>query len=264
MSDEKKERRVAIIGTAPTWKSCPFDDPTLEIWALNDMHVLNLPRADRWYDLHPFDKMYFRPDGQPTYQSHIPAGFFVRPKGHIEWLKKQTIPVYVQDAAQLGSPSAKTFPRAEIEKAFGMRFASSPAWMVAHALMEGVTELHIYGIHLATEWEYQKQKPNLLFLMGISAAKGVRIVLPRGCPLLAETHQYAYEEDPDIPKVVLKRRMARLQEELQAHEAREKNRKWYQRKDPNFAPRKAMLLAQVADCHYGIQHVMASRPPVGY
>lgn len=265
MSEEKKERRIAIIGTAPTWKSTPWNDPTLEIWALNDMSVLNLPRADRWYDLHPFDKMYFRPaNNASVYAGDVPAGFFVRPHDHLAWLKKQTIPVYVQDAAALGSPSARTFPKAEIEARFGKHFASSPAWMIGHALLEGVTELHIYGIHLATEWEYIRQKPNMTFLLGLAAALGVKIVLPRGCPLLAESHQYAFEEDPDVPKVALKRKQQRIQEEIAFLVKKEKKRKWFERKDPNYDSRLAWLNAQLADCSFGIQHVIAQRAPVGY
>jgi hypothetical protein len=262
--DEKKERRIAIVGTAPTWRSLPWDDPTLEVWALNDMHVLDLPRADRWYDLHPLDRMFFRPADRKTFAGEVPAGFYVRPTNHLQWLRKQTIPVFVQDAAALGSPNARTFPRAEIEAKFGRSFASSPAWMIAHALYEGVTELHVYGIHLATEWEYQKQKPNMTFLLGLAAGLGVKVVLPKGCPLLHESHQYAYEEDPDTPKVELKRRVLRLQEEIAVLDKREKQRKWYRRRDPNYASRKELLQAQILDCQFGIQHVQAGRVPVGF
>jgi hypothetical protein len=127
-----------------------------------------------------------------------------------------------------------------------------------------VTELHIYGIHLATEWEYVKQKPNMTFLLGLAAGLGVKVVLPKGCPLLAESHQYAFESDPDIAKVALKRKLQRVQKEAAAVQQREKARKWYQRKDPNHASRLAFLQAQMMDCQLGIQHVMAGRPPAGY
>lgn len=261
---ERKERRIAIVGTAPTWRETPWDDPTLEIHALNDMWVLNLPRVDRWFDLHPLDKMYFRdPAKKKVFAGEVPAGYFVRPSGHLEWLRKQTIPVYVQDAAALGSPNAVTFPKAAIEAKFGKHFASSPAWMIGLALLEGVTELHIYGIHLATEWEYLKQKPNMTFLLGLAAGLGVKIVLPKGCPLLAETHQYAFEEDPDVPNVALKRKVERLQAEKQALKAREKGRKWYQRRDPNFHSRLAFLTAQITDAQLGMQHVTAGHAPAG-
>jgi hypothetical protein len=260
MSEERKERRIAIVGTAPTWKDTPWDDPTLEVWALNDMHVLKLPRADRWYDLHPFHKMFFRKEGQPVNEHDVPAGFFVRPDNHLAFLRSQTIPVYVQDAALLGSPSARTFPREDILKRFGPHFASTPAWMMAHALLEGATEIHIYGIHLATEWEYLRQKPNLLFFMGLAAGVGCKLVLPRGCPLLAFTHQYAFEEDPDVPKIRLKRKLSRLQEEVNALEKRKKKGV----RDPNYTSRVALLSAQIADCQLGMQHVIAGRAPVGY
>ena len=263
-SEQRAERRIAIVGTAPTWKAVPWDDPTLEIWCLNDMHVLHPPRADRWFDLHPFDKMYFRPHNKPVYAGDVPAGFFVRPADHLEWLRKQTIPVYVQDAAALGSPSAVTFPRERCEREIYPTYCSSPAWMVAFALLEGVTELHVYGIHLATEWEYIHQRPNFESLLTLAAARGVKVVLPRGCPLLRASHQYGFEDDPDLPKVALKRKMQRLQDEMALVQKQAKGRKWYSRPDPNHASRLAFLKAQLMDCQLGIQHVMAARPPAGY
>lgn len=263
MSEARTERRICITGTAPTWKLIPWDDPTLEIWGLNDAHVLNMPRVDRWFDLHPLDRMYFRPANRGVSPSEVPPGFFVRPHGHLEWLRTQTIPVYVQDAAALGSPSARTFPKAEIEAKFGTHFASSPAWMVGLALLEGATEIHIYGIHLATEWEYMKQKPNMLFLLGLAAGLGVKVVIPKGCPLLAESHQYGYEEDPDVPKVALKRKIQRLEQEIGFVKQRAAQRKWWQLPDPNQASRLAFLRAQVTDTQLGIQHVVAGRPPAG-
>ena len=264
MSDERKERRIAICGTAPTKALIPWDDPTIEIWLLNDMHVLHPKRADRWFDLHPLDKMWFREKDQTVFSGDVPAGYFLRPAGHVEWLRKQTIPVYVQDAAALGSPSAVTFPRERCEREIYPTYCSSPAWMVALALLEGVTELHIYGIHLATEWEYINQRPNFEALLTLAAARGVKVVLPKGCPLLRATHQYGFEEDPDTAKVALKRKMERLQYEMALVNKRAKARKWYQRKDPNHASRLAFLQAQMMDCQFGIQHVMASRPPAGY
>jgi hypothetical protein len=261
---ERPEKRIAIIGTAPTRRLVPYDDPTLELWHLNDSWVLNVPRADRWFDLHPINKMWFRAKDQPVFSGDVPAGYFVRPAGHLEWLRKQTIPVYVQDAAALGSPSAVTFPRERCEKEIYPTYCSSPAWMVALALLEGVTELHIYGIHLATEWEYVNQRPNFEALLTLAAARGVKVVLPKGCPLLRASHQYGFEEDPDTPKTALKRRMERIQYEMALVNKRAKKRKWYQRRDPNVASRLAFLQAQLMDCQLGIQHAMAARPPVGY
>lgn len=256
------ERRVCILGTAPTWRDAPFGDPSVEIWALNDSHVLKLPRADRWYDLHPFDKFYFRDPSKPLRAQDVPPGSFIRPNGHLEFLKRQTIPVFVQNAAALGSPSAQTLPKAEIEKAVGPYFASSPAWMVGHALMEGVTDLFVYGIHLATEWEYLRQKPNMSFLLGIAAGRGVRLHIPETAPLLRESHQYAYQPDPDVPKLIVKQKIAALQGELATIEQRIQSEPWWKR-DPNLRSRKAWVSAQIGDANLELQAVIASRSPVG-
>lgn len=255
------ERRIAIIGTAPTWKSTPWDDPTLEIWCLNDFHVLNPPRADRWFDIHPLDKMYFRDPRQGKVRAEdVPPGYFVRPAGHLEWLKSQQIPVYLQEARP-DFPSSRTFPKAEIEAKFGPYFASTPAWMIGLALLEGVSEIHVYGVHLATEWEYVRQKPNMAFLLGLAAGLGVKVVLPQGCPLLKEPHQYAYEPDPDIPKIAAQRRVTALKLERQAVAARQ-GRRWWQR-DRNIASRLAWLDAQILDAKLGVSHVMAGQTPAG-
>lgn len=262
MTHPSTDKRIAILGTAPTWRDTPWDDPSLEIWALNDFWVLQPPRVDRWFDLHPLDKMYFASKQKKVNVHQVPAGYFVRPEGHVEWLRAQTIPVYVQDAKALGSPSARTFPKAEIERMIGPYFASSPAWMVGLALLEGVTELHIYGIHLATEWEYLKQKPNLTFLLGLAAGRGVKLVLPKGSPLLTESHQYAYDIDPDVPKIAVQRKMQGLQQQLAMVE-QQAPRRWWQRTDPNAASRAAWLKAQITDAQLGMQHVIAGRTPAG-
>jgi len=263
MSEQKPAKRICICGTAPTWRDAPFDDPSIEFWMLNDMHLLNPPRSDRWFDLHPLDKMFFRGAGQKIAAHDVPAGCFLRPKGHLEWLRKQQIPVYVQNAAALGSPSARTFPREEIVKRFGPNFASSPAWMVALAILEGATEIYIYGIHLATEWEYLKQKPNLTFLMGIAAGMGVVLHLPKGCPLLAEKHQYGYEPDPDVPKVQAQRRVQQLETERINTKRSAPKRRWWQREDPNLASRLSWLDAQIMDAKLGVQYIVAGSPPAG-
>jgi hypothetical protein len=256
------ERRICIVGTAPTWKDAPWDDPSIEMWCLNDFWLLQPKRADTWFDLHPFDKYHYSQPGKKVLAHEVPAGSFIRPHGHIEFLRSQSIPVYVQDATLLGSPSARTFPKAEVEAAVGPYFASSPAWMLGLALLEGVTEIHVYGIHLATEWEYQKQKSNFSFLLGLAAGRGVKIVIPRTAPLLRESHQYAYQPDPDLPKVAVQRKIQGLQEQLQIVEKQLAIRRWWQ-SSTNMLSRQAMLRAQILDAQLELQSVLAARSPIG-
>jgi len=212
-------KRCCIVGTFNTWKQTPWSDPTLEIWSLNDAYVLGLPRADRWFEIHPLDRMWFRDKAQKVINpKEIPEGFYVRPKGHLEWLKGQakTIPVILQNAPPADWPAnARRFPIEDVEAKFGADYwASGPAYMLALAMMEGYTEIWITGIHLATAHEYREQRPQLEHLLGralgpdvtVETKDGwrrhvgaVTIVLPQSCPLLTHGWRYAYDPKPVAP-----------------------------------------------------------------
>ena len=212
--------RLAIVGTAGSWKLTPWNDPGLHIQSLNDAYRLSgFVRADSWVDLHPLNRFFHPPPGQMVYAHQVPAGYYCRPADHLDWLAKQQIPLYLhpdyrdQHAPAAAWPHAHAFPKAEIEAEFGRYFTSSPAWMIAHALMQGTKELHIYGIHLATEHEYREQRPNFEFLIGrllgprkitVSVHDGLRryetsdglVVLPEASPVLASNFQYAFQPRP--------------------------------------------------------------------
>ena len=209
--------RAAIVGTFNTWKQCPFDDPSLYIVSLNDAYSLGIPRADEWVEIHPLDKMWFRPKAQRAVDPRqIPQGHYVRPEGHIEWLKKQaeTIPVWLQNEPPDGWPAnAKRLPIEQLEAKYGSYWASGPAYILMNLYERGFREFHIYGIHLATQHEYVEQRPNWEFLLGrllgpevsMTVGKGVRtytgsngvvVVLPESCPILSHGWKYAYESRP--------------------------------------------------------------------
>lgn len=233
VATDKTGKRFCILGTAPTWKLAPFDDPNAVIACLNDMYLLGIPRADTWTDIHPFRQFHFRDERQRKVDAAtVPAGTYVRPHGHIEWLAKQSIPVYIQQADPR-VPRARVFPYAEIRAAFDPVFpsgrvecSSTPQWMLMQAILEGYQEIHIYGIHLATEWEYQKQRELFAFLIGYARGKGITVVIPKGSPLCRTTHEYAYAPDPETPLRQMERDKLKLQRERAAIAAQVKGRRW--------------------------------------
>jgi hypothetical protein len=209
-------KRCAIIGTAQSWARCPWQDQTLEVWGLNDAYLIGVPRADRWYDLHPFHQMAFRPKDQRTVrQQDVPIGAYLRPDGHLDWLRTRPMPVYLAEARP-DFPTARAFPQAEILEWFKPYWpyrltrhgrvepgpdyeVSTPAWMLMHAIVEGYGEIHVYGIHLATQWEYVQQRPNFEFLLGLAAGRGIKIVLPQAAPICQARYRYAFEPKADLP-----------------------------------------------------------------
>lgn len=238
-------RRVAIVGTAQSWTQTPWTDPSLEIWSLNDAYRMQgFVRAEAWFDFHPVNRFFFV-DGAPIHPHQIPAGYYCRPQTHLQWLTAQQIPVVLHPeyrtqghdpltpqmddlrAALIASPSAQPFPRQAIEDHFGIYETSSPAWMMLKAMREGVKEIHVYGIHLSTEFEYVQQRPNFEYVMGAFLGSGKRritikndcryyespdalLVLPESSPVLQASFQYAFDPKPDAVQEPIKWELHKL------------------------------------------------------
>lgn len=215
-------RKAAIVGTAPSFRLTPWHDRDLYITALNDAYQLRLRRFDEWCEYHPLDQMTFVTPGVPVQADQIPKGHYVRPDGHVEWLKAQAarIPVWLQNEPPADWPAnAQRLPVEELERKYFVSghhyWASGPSFMLMHLHARGFREIHIYGIHLATEAEYRKQRPNLEFLcgrlLGIDYSEkrenGIRtltgsdvtIVIPEAAPILKHDWKYAYEHEPEPP-----------------------------------------------------------------
>ena len=219
------DRKIAIVGTAPSWDLTPWHDPNVEIWSLNDAYNIDgFQRADAWYDLHPLDKFWMVPPASKdkktvVFAHQVPPGFYVRPHGHLDWLATQPMPKWLHPSyqTQLATardwPHAHAFPKREIEEAYGDYCTSSPQWMLAHALLQGVRDVQIYGIHLSTEQEYIDQRPGFEFLIGCLLGPGKRTmtrkngvrryesqdgvaVIPEASPILSSRFQYAFEPSP--------------------------------------------------------------------
>ena len=242
-------KRGAIIGTASTYKSTPWGEPDLDILSLNDAYVLpGFARASGWFDLHPIPEMVFRPKGERrVLPQHAPVGGYLRPEGHLDWLKSRDFPVFLHDCREAGCAelpvekrshapydfpawkNAQPFPFKAIQAQYGAYFSSTPAWMLAWMLLQGYNQIHIYGIHLATEWEYIHQRPNLEFLIGMALARGTQFVIPERSTLLRGKHQYAIEPKPGLDIEKCERRIMLLKHEGQQLQARLARLKWHQR-----------------------------------
>jgi hypothetical protein len=159
----------------------PWHDPSWEIWAHNSAaHAC--PRVDRIFDLHPRD-------------------FIERPKSwmknYMAWLHDCPVPIYMQDH-YVDIPQSIRYPKERILSEFRRYFSNQAAWMIALALTEGVTHLGFYGIHYAAKDERAWQRAGCEYWMGMAEGRGVQLVMPTGCPLLAEPRLlYGYENYKD-------------------------------------------------------------------
>ena len=201
-------KKLAIVGTAETWRDAPYDDLSWKIYSLNDAYRLGLKRADMWADIHDPDEWWLVEEGKKAVNAwERPKGkFYPRPASHPEFFAKAKIPCYVKQARPEW-PTSITFPREAIEKRFGHYMASTPAWMLAQAMLpeeEGGFGfvagdlIGIWGVHLATEREYVEQRPNFEWIIGRAEERGIAIALPVDCPIRKTDWVYGFEHRPDF------------------------------------------------------------------
>lgn len=240
---QRTKDRCAIVGTAQTWRETPWDDPGMDILTLNDAYCMGLTRIDVQFELHPLNSFVFRPLKGGTARltpNDLPPGKYMRPEGYLQWLQKQSqsIPVLLQDAPPADWPRAEQFPREHICETFRdvlyvdptwptAYVSSGPSWMLLYALDQGYSEIHIYGIHLATEKEYRDQQANFECLIGYAIAKGVKVVLPPGTPICKSTTEYCYHPRLNQAEDGIRWKMQKVDEERQSLVTRLLAKPWY-------------------------------------
>lgn len=247
----------AIVGTAQTWTETPWEDKSWTVSTLNDAYMLKFPRIDVHFEQHPLDRFIFRKKNQqhvPMHQGDIPAGYYLRPEGHLEWLKAQAqkIPVLLQQEPPKDWPKALRYPvEAIVKKYHDILFpageanwpkpyvACGPTWMVLWALEQGADHLGIWGIHLSTEREYIEQRPQFEGLCCWMIGKGIELTIPSGTPILKSKHVYCYEPRLSQAQDPLRYQLAKLNNQRGAIIGQLVTRKWWQGKQS--------LLAEVAE-----------------
>jgi hypothetical protein len=168
--------RINIVGSAPGWEDCPVNDGY--IWGVNNMHLLM--DLDRIVDIH-----VSRLNLQET-----------KDRIHFDELKEKDIEAYLH--SEFGDmPNVKRYPIEEIRKEFNGidYFGSGIDYIIALAIYEGATEIHIYGVYMKGGSEYAHQKPSVEFWLGVCVGRDIHIEV-HGLTTLLRTHNglmYGYQ-----------------------------------------------------------------------
>ena len=149
-------KRINIIGSAPGFEDAPVDDG--EIWGVNNTHLLR--NVDRIIDIH-FNR------SAPTEE---------KDQIHMAEIRNKLIPTYTN-----GVPDAENifeYPLQEIIEEFDSDyFGSGIDYIIALAVYEGATEIHMYGVMMELKGEYAHQKPSVEHWIGIAKGRGVKFVV---------------------------------------------------------------------------------------
>lgn len=187
-------RKIAIVGTAePHWREAPFADETWEIWTCGGVYT-TAPRSTRHIEIHRLSETC-KGWGESPEQEAAARNVYV------EWLRSRGPHVYAQPSPQL--PDATPYPLQDVLKAFpDGYFTNSVSYMLALALLEGVSEIALYGVDMALSGntdtgsdEYGQQRPSCEFYLGVAVGMGVQVHLPPQTTLLKCRKLYGFHED---------------------------------------------------------------------
>lgn len=169
-----KKDKVGIVGFTASWKRAPFDEPDWEIWGMNAGYTM-LPRWDRWFELH--QRQVNLNDEGPT---------------HIWKVAGLTCPIYMIKHYE-DIPMSVPYPLQAVLEQFRPYMTSTFSYMAALAIMEGFSEIGIYGVDTADE-EWGSQRPSLEYLLGYAEGKGIKVTIPKESSLLRAPFLYGYQE----------------------------------------------------------------------
>jgi hypothetical protein len=199
-------KRLAIVGFAPHWREAPFEDPAWLIAGLNHLYTV-LPRADLWFELHRDRADWDDADDRR------------RGEDYPGWLRACPVPVLMVERHD-DIPHSVRYPIEAVSswaaplgpRAVWYRPQSSMALMLLWGLATGFEEIGIWGVDCAGTREYEAQRPNLEYWLGVARGRGVQITLAEGSALCATTALYGFDVLPQPPAALLalRQRSAKL------------------------------------------------------
>lgn len=182
-------KKVAIVGFAGTKDMAPYEDPSFDIWTVNNLYKF-VPRSDRIFQMHKPE------DWAGTHHG-------VEESEHLQFLMTTDIPIYMQEK-YTAIPASVRYPIEDVVEAFGLPrangdkdayFTNSISFMIALAILEGYEEIHVYGVDMAVGTEYDQQRPSCEYYLGIAKGRGIKVHLPVESDLLKTRFMYGYDEE---------------------------------------------------------------------
>lgn len=221
-------KKVAICGCSDTKHLAPFDDPTWDIWGINNGFG-HVKRKTAWFEIHPVKfeagKWLRRKLIRPGVFEWSPEFRGMDAGKYIEMLAALDCPVYMQQHWE-AIPKSVTYPLDDIMAKFGGYFTNTVSYMIALAIHLGYREIGCYGVDMAAGSEYGAQRPSCEFFLGVAAGLGIKIVIPDQCDLLktrflygfGEREQVAYEKKLALMREAMEVRKAKAMEQYAAAE----------------------------------------------
>lgn len=164
-------KKLAIVGGSPaTQHLAPYDDPTFDIWVHgNQLDRHKGRRITRVFEIH---------DDLSEHQ-----------EGYAAWLAEQRIPLIVGRKFPFKGEGITTYPYDLANALMGQHLTSTPAYMMALAILEGYQHISIFGVDMAVDdHEYFYQRPCMYAWIAYAKAKGIEIYIPKESGLFKDSY----------------------------------------------------------------------------
>jgi len=193
-------KKLCIIGSAPSMANAPYEDKSFDVWAISGaVHSESLhgdvelaTDENKWNDVHRVDVFF---------EMH-------KKEYHPECLAKLATcgkPI-VMLKREASIPTSEAYPVEEVAEALGEEFSSSVAYMFALAIYRGYEEIRFYGIYLMHETEYMSQRPGFKYYLGVARTKGIKVWAEEATRLTCPAWRYGYDDIDRICRVIEERK----------------------------------------------------------
>jgi flagellar biosynthesis/type III secretory pathway chaperone len=177
-------KKVAIVGFAPSTRDlAPYNNDEWEIWVLNEFESI-LPQGGatnitRWFEIHQRETVLNSK----------------RDSSYMDKLKNSKIPIMMCQKHE-DIPMSEEYPLNDIIQALGTDyFTNSISYMVAYAVYMGYEEIAIYGVDMAQDEEYAKERPSVEYFVGFARAKGIPVYIPPESDICKAPYYYGFQEE---------------------------------------------------------------------
>lgn len=178
-------KKIALVGTSESSvKLADGLDDSWQVWGCNAVYQM-ISGVDVHFELHTIPYL---------------EGLGIIPE-YLEYMAFKGKNLILAEPCDK-FPEAQIYPIKEILKFFDMEekpyFNNTIAYMIAAAIWNNpdLEELALFGIDMAAITEYAHQRPCTEFYLGWARAKGIKLIIPKICPILKTTHLYGIEEPP--------------------------------------------------------------------